>query len=319
MDGYDIAVIGGGAAGLSAAQYGALAGLRTVVFERTASGGQCLLMDALENYPGLAEPVSGFEFAERLERQARHFGAEFRSAEVTRLDRDEEFTLTTDDGEVRARTVILATGSEQRRLGVPGEEELAGRGVSWCAVCDGPFFRGRRVMVVGGGDSACDEALFLARLTDRVTLVHRGERLRAQRSLAARVLAEPHITVQFATRVTEIRGAPNAMGFEQVAAVTLMSLRDGAERVEPTDAVFVCIGSDPRSALVPDLPKDAEGRLLTDDTMQTPIPGLFAVGDVRSTPFRQLIVAAGEGAVAAHSAARFIARVDERPHGGPDA
>ena len=151
-------------------------------------------------------------------------------------------------------------------------------------------------MVVGGGDSACDEALFLARLTDRVTLVHRGERLRAQRSLAARVLAEPHITVQFATRVTEIRGAPNAMGFEQVAAVTLMSLRDGAERVEPTDAVFVCIGSDPRSALVPDLPKDAEGRLLTDDTMQTPIPGLFAVGDVRSTPFRQLIVAAGEGA-----------------------
>ncbi|MFP4113354.1 MAG: thioredoxin-disulfide reductase [Spirochaetota bacterium] len=304
---YDIVIVGAGAAGLTAAQYGARANLRTLVLEKTANGGQCLQIEGLENYPGFPDPINGYDFTELFERQARQFGAELRVATVSRLDKQaDEFVLETSEGEVRASAVILATGAKHRHLGVPGEEELAGRGVSYCATCDGPFFKNRRILVVGGGDAACDEATFLSKLSDRITLVHRRDRFRAQPAVAQRVLDNPNITVRFNTVVREIHGAKNAMGMEQVGAVTLEDVRSGELQKVEMDAVFVFVGSIPQTDLVPTLPKDEAGYIVTDQRMETAVPGLFAVGDVRSTPFRQLVVAAGEGAVAAHAAAQHI-------------
>lgn len=304
---YDIVIIGAGAAGLTAAQYGARANLKTLVIEQTASGGQCLLIEGLENYPGFPDPIDGFDFTERFERQAKQFGAKFLTATVTRLDKEgDEFVLGTSSGEIRAFSVILATGARHRHLGVPGEEELGGRGVSYCATCDGPFFRNRHMVVVGGGDAACDEATFLSKLSDRITLVHRRDRFRAQPSVAQRVLDNPKIDVRFNTVVREIHGAANAMGIETVKGVLLENVETGEQEELDTAAVFIFVGSIPQTDLVPDLPKDSAGYIETDQRMETAVPGLFAVGDVRATPFRQLVVAAGEGAVAAHAAAHHV-------------
>lgn len=304
---YDLVIIGAGAAGLTAAQYGARANLTTLVIEQTANGGQCLQIEGLENYPGFPDPIDGYDFTERFERQAKQFGAEFLIAGVSRLDKiDEQFVLETSDGLIEARTVILATGAQHRHLGVPGEEALAGRGVSYCATCDGPFFRNQRILVVGGGDAACDEATFLSKLSDRITLVHRRDQLRAQPAVAQRVLDNPDIDVRFNRRVVAIHGEKNAMGFEKVTAVTLEDTVSGEQERHDTDAVFVFIGSDPHTELVPTLPKDEAGYVMTDQNMETSVPGLYAVGDVRATPFRQLVVAAGEGAVAAHRAAAYL-------------
>jgi thioredoxin reductase (NADPH) len=297
----DLIIIGGGAAGLTAAQYGALANLRTLMLDELAPGGQCLVIDTLENYPGLPEALTGFEFAERMEQQARAFGAELRNATADKLTKkDGLFEVETHQGTLTAHAVILATGAKHRKLMVDGESELSGKGVSYCATCDGPFFRGKRVLVVGGGDAACDEATFLANLTDSVIMVHRRDRLRAQKVLANRVLSNPHIQVRWNTVVRQI------VGNGRVERVELQRTDTDEHYEEAVDAVFVFIGSIPRTGLVPDLPKDAGGFLITDERMQTSVPGLFAVGDVRATPFRQLVVIAGEGAVAAHAASQYI-------------
>ena len=304
---YDIVVVGAGAAGLTAAQYGARANLKTLVIEQTATGGQCLQIEGLENYPGFPDPIDGYEFTERFERQAKQFGAEFLIASVTRLDKcGEEFTLETSEGNIAASAVILATGAKHRHVGVPGDLELAGRGVSYCATCDGPFFRNRRILVVGGGDAACDEAGFLAKLSDKVTMIHRRDRFRAQPALAERVLSNPNISVRFNTVLTGIAATKNAMGIEQVGGATLKRVDTGETQEVPMDAVFVFVGSDPQTALVPTVPKDEAGYVITNQHMETAIGGLYAVGDVRATPFRQLVVAAGEGAVAAHAASQYI-------------
>jgi len=304
---HDIVIVGAGAAGLTAAQYAARANLKTLVIEQTATGGQCLQIEGLENYPGFPEPINGYEFTERFEKQARQFGAEFLISSVNRLDKNgEEFTLETSEGTITASAVILATGASHRHLGVPGELELAGRGVSYCATCDGPFFRSRRILVVGGGDSACDEASFLAKLTDEVTMIHRRDRFRAQPALADRVLSNPNISVRFNTVLSEITATTNTMGIEQVSGVALKRVDTGETDDLPMDAVFVFVGSDPQTQLVPTVPKDEAGYVVTDQQMATAVPGLYAVGDVRATPFRQLVVAAGEGAVAAHAAAQHV-------------
>ncbi len=304
---YDLVVIGAGAAGLTAAQYGARANLKTLVVEQGATGGQCLLIEGLENYPGFPEPLSGAEFTERFETQARQFGAEFLVAGAERLTKEgDRFRITTTEGEIPAKAVVLATGAKHRELGVPGERELGGRGVSYCATCDGPFFRNKRILVVGGGDAACDEAQFLSKLTDKVVMVHRRDRFRAQRSLADRVQENRGIDVRFNTVVREIVGAPSRFGIDTVGSVRLSNLETEEEYEEAFDAVFIFVGSIPQTALVPDLEKDEGGYIRTDETMQTGVKGLFAVGDVRATTFRQLVVAAGEGAVAAHAAANYI-------------
>ena len=310
---YDIAVVGAGAAGLTAAQYGARANLRTVVLEQAVTGGQCLEIESLENYPGFPDAINGFDFTELLERQAKQFGAEFVNATVTRFDKDGDlFRIETSSGQMESRTVILATGAQHRSLGVPGEAELAGRGVSYCATCDGPFFRDRPILVVGGGDAACDEATFLSKLSDRVTIIHRRERFRAQPAVAQRVIDNDRITVRFNTVLTEIHGERTATGMEKVASVSLRNTVTGDNERAVVDAVFVFVGSDPHTELVPTLPKDEAGYLVTDEKMETAVAGLFAAGDVRSSPFRQLVVAAGEGAIAAHSATRHIEALEDR-------
>ncbi len=300
---FDLAVVGGGAAGLAAAQYGARAALKTLLIEEMAPGGQALLIDGLENYPALVGPVSGYYFAEAMRTQAEAFGAVSLIATVASIvKRDSDFVLDTSEGEVRATTVILATGAKHRHLDVPGEDLLSGRGVSYCATCDGPFFKGRRMVVVGGGDAACDEAMYLSKLADKVVMVHRKDRFRAQRSLAERVLHNPKIEVRFNTVVAEIRGG------KKVESV-LFKEEGRGEYEEPAAAVFVFVGSIPQTALASDARKDGAGSLITDERMQTSVPGLFAAGDVRVTPFRQLVTAAADGAIAAHSAAQYIDEV----------
>ena len=309
----DLLIIGAGPAGLCAAQYGARANLKAVVLEQMAPGGQVLNIEVLENYPGnIAHgdfpPRSGFEFSQDLHKQAEEFGAQFIMEGAAGIVKEEEiFTVTLSSGKtLRALSLIFAAGAEQRKLGVPGEVELYGRGVSYCAACDGPFFKGKRILAVGGGDAACDEAQFLSRLAGKLILIHRKSMFRAQKALAERTLANPNIEVRFNTRLLEI------MGDTKVTSVKLDGPATGSAKTavyeEPMDGVFIFAGSVPQTALLKELgvKLDETGYVVTDQNMASSVPGLFAAGDVRSCPFRQVVVAAGEGAVAAHSAAGYI-------------
>ncbi|MFP4383250.1 MAG: thioredoxin-disulfide reductase [Spirochaetia bacterium] len=303
----DLIIIGAGAAGLTAAQYGARANLKTLVLEELASGGQSLIIEGLENYPGFPEPINGMEFAKRFEDQAKNFGAEFEMATAESLKKEGDFfIITTNKGEYRAPAVIISTGAKHRHLQIPGEDRLSGKGVSYCATCDGPFFRNKKMIVVGGGDAACDEAMFLSKLTEKIILVHRRDRFRAQPSLASRVLNNKNIEVRFNTLLKEIHSDTNPMGMEKVSGVTMVRTDTQEEYREDADAVFVFIGSIPQTKIVPDVPKDEGGYIITNEKMSTHTPGLFAAGDVRATQFRQLVVAAAEGAIAAHAAAQYI-------------
>ncbi|HUW71101.1 MAG TPA: thioredoxin-disulfide reductase [bacterium] len=307
---YDLIIIGGGAAGLGAAQYGARANLKTLVIEEMAHGGQALLIDRLENYPGLPEPVDGYTWAEVMRAQAEGFGATIISSSVESVRKEgEQFVAETGDGPMHAKAVIAATGAKHRHLGAKGEEEFSGRGVSYCATCDGPFFKGKRMIVVGGGDAACDEAMYLSKLTDTVIMVHRKDRFRAQRSVAARVLANPRIEVRFETVIEEIKGS------KAVESASFKNLKTGSIYDEPASAVFIFVGSIPQAAyLPPEVARDEVGYVVTDDRMETSIPGLFAAGDVRVTPFRQVITAVSDGAVAAHCAAQYIDEIEGKAY-----
>ncbi|GHU97096.1 thioredoxin reductase [Spirochaetia bacterium] len=305
----DLIIIGAGPAGLTAAQYGARSNLQVLVIEELAPGGQALNIDVLENYPGIAPDKSGFDFSADLHKQARDFGAQFLTDSVMALSKAGElFTVSLGNGAARrARAVIIATGAKHRTLGSPGEAEFYGRGVSYCATCDGPFFKGKKIFVVGGGDAACDEAQYLSRLSPHIVLIHRREKFRAQRALADRVLHNPNIEVRFNTRMLEIRGE------KQVTSVVLETGPVGApgeRHEEDAAAVFVFTGTIPQTAFLGDSAVrpgfDESGYIITDANMMTAVPGLFAAGDVRATPFRQVVVAAGEGAVAAHSAVAYI-------------
>jgi thioredoxin reductase (NADPH) len=299
----DLIIIGAGGAGLSAAQYGARGNLRTLVLEEVASGGQALVINELENYPGFPEPINGYDFTKKMEDQARKFGAEFDNAAVSAITQEGHvFRITTDTGTLTAPAVILATGAVHKNLGVPGEAELAGHGVSYCATCDGPFFKAKRMLVVGGGDAACDEAMYLSHLASGVLMVHRRDKFRAQKSLATRVLENPKIEVRFNTELRTIEGE------RLVSRVKLFNNATQKECEEQVSAVFIFIGSEPKSALAAALgvPLDDIGYIKTNDRMETSVPGLYAVGDVRATPFRQLVVAASEGAIAAHAAGQYI-------------
>ncbi|GHU58203.1 thioredoxin reductase [Spirochaetia bacterium] len=298
----DLIIIGAGPAGLTAAQYGARSNLRVLVIEELAPGGQVLRIDMLENYPGIIPAKAGDEFAGDLHRQAEGFGAQFITESVLSLEKSGDlFTVNLGNGEKRsAYTAIVATGAKHRTLDVPGEKEFYGRGVSYCATCDGPFFRGKKIFVAGGGDAACDEAQYLARLTNRVVVVHRRDRFRAQKALAERTLGNPNIEVRFNTHIIEIKG-------DQKVSSVVLEKTSGETWEEDAGAVFVFAGTVPQAAFLPaDITRDEGGYIVTDQTMASSLPGLFVAGDVRATPFRQVVVAAGEGAVAAHSAAAYI-------------
>jgi len=308
---WDLIVVGGGPAGLSAAQYGSRANLRTLVIEELAPGGTVLLISDMENYPGFPKAIGGFEFSELMRQQTEQFGATIKSATATAIKKTRDvFTVETSDGSFSSWAVVLSTGAKHRHLDIPGEEEFSGRGVSYCATCDGPFFKNKKILVVGGGDAACDEASYLANLSDEITLIHRRDRFRAQKSLAKRVLGNPNIEVRFNHILERI------MGDDRVRRVKLRP-SDGKEAYEENfDAVFIFVGAIPQTALVPNLEKDKAGYIVTNQSMETAQPGLYTVGDVRSTPFRQVVVACGEGAISAHMAAAHIDAVKGESYGG---
>ncbi|MEE0999425.1 MAG: thioredoxin-disulfide reductase, partial [Treponemataceae bacterium] len=298
---YDLIIIGAGPAGLSAAQYGARANLKTLVIENAAVGGQVLNINDFENYPGVFPGVKGNEFIATMTEQAKAFGADFLTATVSSIDKvKNQFIVKTDKGEQTSLTLVIATGAAHRKLGVPGEKELSGMGVSYCATCDGPFFKNRKVVVVGGGDSACDEATYLATLASEVTMIHRKSSFRAQKAVAERVLSNPKINVKFNTVVKEIKGK------YKVEELILENTETGEISTINADGVFIFVGMVPQTDLVEMLPKDEGGYIKTNEKMETAIKGMYCVGDIRSKPFRQVVTATSDGATAAFSAGLYI-------------
>jgi thioredoxin reductase (NADPH) len=303
MEPWDVLILGSGPAGGTAAIYAARAGLKTALVSGPMPGGQLTTTGVIENFPGFPNGIQGPQFAQAVEEQARRFGAEFLFDIVSRVDLARPpFGLFSEEKEYRARALIVSTGSSPRRLGLPAERELAGRGLSYCATCDGRFFQGKQVAVVGGGDSAAEEALYLARLAARVYLVHRRDRLRAGPVLEQRVLENPKIEPRWNCVVEDLKCG--AAGLEQAV---LRDTRGGERREIDVQGVFVAIGHVPNSALFKDwLDLDAAGYIVTDGRTRTKIPGVFAAGDVADPHYRQAITAAGSGCMAAMEAARYL-------------
>jgi thioredoxin reductase (NADPH) len=299
----NLIVIGSGPAGFTAALYAARANLEPLVLKGLEAGGQLMLTTDVENYPGFADGILGPELMDQMEKQAARFGAEILPVHVTRVDLSERpFGIWAGDQEWRARTVVIATGATARWLGVPGEEHLRGRGVSACATCDGFFFRGRELIVVGGGDSAMEEATFLTRFASKVTIVHRRDEFRASKIMQERVLANPKVEVAWNREVVEILGD---------GAVTGVRLRDtvtGETSERPIDGVFMAIGHTPNTELLGEwLELDAEGYVVVQEPRtRTSVEGVFAAGDVTDRSYRQAVTAAGQGCKAAMDAERFL-------------
>ena len=299
---WDVIIVGAGPAGLAAALYAGRARRRTLVLEKKIAGGQILLTDWVENYPGFPDGVAPFELTERFRRQAEKYEAEFASEEVKRLSRaGRTWRLEGLRQAYEARAVIIATGSEYRRLGIPGETRLTGRGVSYCAVCDGAFFGGRDIAVVGGGDNALKEALLLAKHARRVTLIHRREAFRGEKIYQERVLTEEKIQVLWETVVEEV------LGTERVEAVRLRHLPDGAVSTLETAALFVSIGTEPQTGFVAGLLELNEwGQVKVGPDMRTSQPGIYAAGDVSDACPKQLATAVGTGVHAALAVEAYL-------------
>lgn len=298
---FDVVIIGGGPAGLAAGLYAARARRRSLLLEKGVIGGQIALTELVENYPGIPS-VNGFDLAQTMHKQAEDHGLETRYEEVTEIEqRDRKWRLATAAGDILTKSLILTAGAEYNKLGVPGEERLTGKGVSYCATCDAAFFKGQEVVVVGGGDAALDEGLFTTRFADKVTIIHRRDQLRASRILQDRAFANDKIDFVWNTVVTEI------VGEEQVEAVKLKNVETGEESTFPTAAVFVFIGQHPNTDFLEQLVEtDARGHVLVDDWMRTKLPGLFAAGDVRQNSARQVASSVGDGVTAAIAADHYI-------------
>jgi thioredoxin reductase (NADPH) len=300
---YDLTIVGGGPGGLSAAIYSMRAAMKTVLVEKAAPGGQINLSNEVENYPGF-EHISGAELSMKLAKHARSYGLDEISEEVAAVEPglDHHTVRLADGRSLQTHAVILATGGSPRKLGIPGEEDYYGQGVSYCAVCDGFFFRGREVIVVGGGDSACEEALYLAKLASKVYLVHRRDALRASMILQQRVKADCNIEILWNSVLTEIKA-----GDQGVDGVTLQDTQNKELRDMPIDGVFIFIGFVPNNQLVPaGIRLNSEGFVITDEKCETSIPGIYAVGDLRERYARQIVLAAGDGCLAALAGAHFV-------------
>lgn len=301
---WDLVIVGAGPAGLAAAIYGCRAGLATVVLERGLPGGQVSVIDNIENYPGFVEGVSGFELGQRMQEQAKRFGAVFVSGDAGGSDLDLGAKIKVVGGR-RARAVILATGAHPRKLGLPGEERLAGRGVSYCATCDGAFFRGRRVAVVGGGDAAVTEALFLSNLAARVTVVHRRDQFRAAPTLVLRLRVRENVEFKLGWAPVSIEGGEKVESL-MLRRVTVLGQAGDEDRLA-IDGVFIYVGVDPETGFVRgQVNLDPGGYIITDGELRTSIPRVYAAGDVRVKELRQIVTAVADGAQAASTAAREL-------------
>lgn len=296
---YDVIIIGGGPAGLAAGIYAGRAKLKTLLLEKSIVGGQLALADVVENYPGVPE-VKGVELARRMEEQARKFGVEIKFNEARKVEsRGEWRKVVCAGGAYLARAVIVASGASPAKLGVKGERELLGRGVSYCATCDGFFFSGKEVMVVGGGDVALTEAQYLSKLAKKVYLVHRRDKFRGEKINQEKVLSNPRITIMWNTVVQEI------IGKDRVEKVSVKDVKTGEGREVPVDGVFIAVGRRPNTGFL-SLEKDELGYIKVNEDMETSLKGVFAAGDCTSNKWRQIATAVGEGAKAAISAENYI-------------
>lgn len=299
---YDIIIIGAGPAGLSAAIYSARGGLKTAIFEKAMVGGQINVTDEVENYPGFEEPLSGFDLTDKMHKQAERFGAVFIDEEITAIGLEGLCkVIQTHDNTYRAKSVIICTGAHPRRLNVPGEEPLTGRGVSYCATCDGALYRDKIVAVVGGGDSAIEEGLFLTRFAKKVYVIHRRDSLRAQKIIQERAFKNPKMEFVWNSVVQEIRGD------KKVAELEIFNRKTNEISHLPLDGIFIYVGILPNNELLESrIELDTAGFVLTDEYMHTNVPGIYAAGDIRHTVLRQVVTATSDGAVAAWSAEKWI-------------
>jgi thioredoxin reductase (NADPH) len=301
MERYDVIIIGGGPAGLAAGLYAARAGLKSLLLERGNFGGQIVNARLVENYPGFPEGISGTELGEFMRQQATKYGLETLTTEVTGVRRGNTHEVSTSEGNINAKSIIIAAGSEYRKLDVAGEERLSGRGVSYCATCDGFFFRDREVAVVGGGDTAITDALELAQHCRKVYIIHRRDQLRATKALQEKAFSQPKIELVWNSVVDEIAGD------NMLKSLRLRNVKTGQSSDLEVDGIFVAVGLKPNSQVFSQLVAlDEAGFIVTDEMMRTTVPGIFAAGDVRHNSFRQVITAAGDGAGAAMSAFRYV-------------
>ena len=300
---YDMLIIGGGPGGYTAALYAARAGLSVLVLEKLSAGGQMALTHQIDNYPGFEDGVDGFELAEKMQAQAQRFGAQTEYAEVYSLDLDARpKKADTSEGELYGRTVVIATGASPRELGLPEENSLIGRGVAYCAACDGMFYKGKTVVVVGGGNSAAADALLLSRVAEKVIIVHRRDTLRATKIYHQPLMNAENVEFVWNSTVKEILHSGKVRG------VVVKDVNSGQEKQIDCDGVFISIGRKPATELVKDsLQLDKGGYIVADVSTKTNIGGVFAVGDVRTKQLRQVVTAVADGAVAAHMAEEYLA------------
>ena len=305
---YDVIIIGAGPAGMTAAVYTSRANLSTLMLERGIPGGQMANTEEIENSPGF-ETILGPDLSTKMFEHAKAFGAEYAYGDVTELIDEGNFkTIKSGNKEYKARAIIITTGAEYRKMGIPGEKELTGRGVSYCAVCDGAFFKQKNIVVIGGGDSAVEEGAYLTRFADKVTIIHRRDELRAQKILQDRAFANEKIDFIWNSTVKQVNEKDGKIG-----SVWLVSTVDGTETVMDTEGMFVYIGMDPLTTPFKSLGiLDEHGYIVTNEDMETKVPGIYAAGDVRQKMLRQVVTATGDGSIAAQACQKYIEELAEK-------
>ncbi len=302
---YDLVIIGGGPAGMTAGIYAARARLNVILIEKLVPGGQILVTDWIENYPGFPEGLSGADLVQNIHQQAQRFGLKIENGEVTSLDLSEPVKkIAMGDKTITSHALIIATGASPRKLGVPGEDQFYGKGLSTCATCDGPFYKDRVVAAVGGGDTAVQESIYLTKFAKKVYLIHRRDELRATGILRERVLANKKIEILWDTVLTGIGG------FFNVDKISLKNVKTDEKKDLAVDGCFIWVGIKPNTGFVKDaLQTDKGGFIIADAKMETSVPGVFAAGDVRNTPLRQVATSVGDAAIAAFSAEHYVSGI----------
>jgi len=305
---YDCVIIGGGPGGVTAAIYATRARMKTVVLEKLGVGGQIALSDIIENYPGFPS-LSGGELMQHFEDHARGLGVEFKFAEVKSINSNGDTKIIeTSEGPIEAKSVIISTGAEPKKLGFKGEDEFTGRGISTCGTCDGPFYRNKPIAVIGGGDTAVKESIYLSKIASKIYHIHRRDRFRAEKILQERVMVRENIEFLWKHTAVEVIGDDSG-----VTGVKVKHVETGAERDIKVDGIFVFTGIKPNTDFV-ECNKDSQGFIITDAMMRTSVPGVFAVGDCRDTPLRQVATAVGDGAIAAMQAEEYVSELEGRAY-----
>lgn len=308
---YDIVIVGGGPAGLAAGLYASRGNMKTIILEKLIPGGQLNNTQDVENYPGM-DHVTGPQISQAMEEQTKRFGCEIiNNCNITNVELSgRKKIIESDRGKFSAKVVIICTGSEYRKLKVPGEKEYSGKGVSYCAVCDGAFFKEKELVVVGGGDSAVEEGTFLTKFASKVTIVHRRDKFRAEKIIQDRAFKNPKINIIWNTVVPEITGNGNG-----VTSVKLKNIQTNEEKSFPCDGIFIYVGLDPNTQLFKNkVNLDETGKIITTEKMETNVPGIYAAGDVRQTPLKQAVTAASDGSLAATIAISYIEALEDSKH-----